>query len=556
MSMIRSMTVMCAAVCVAWVASASGAVRGGEHDNQTLAIVQSEEKICFTWTHPLLTIVTLADATDEHSELYFEKEYLLSRCETSFDITAPVVFVEDTLTGEGVAMFRQAPLPHARSVKGVDFRVDPSESSLVIMDTDYPCVMVRYVDGAYGRIRAATDFQRVLRPYVAGRDGLFLSNTWGDGNRDACINEGFLMKEIDAGAELGVDIVQVDDGWQKGRSANSSALAKGEKGRWGSWWDVEGFWDVDPVRFPRGLEPVVAAAKARGMKFGLWFGPDSTDEAKYWEKDADFLLSMHRRFGIDYFKLDSMKTQTPLALERQTRLMDRLIGESGGRITVDLDVTAGVRPGYFGFPKVGPVFVENRYIRANDKRLWWPHLTLRNFWSLCHVVDPVRLRMEVLNPRRMPELYPVDDPLAPSRWPEDAIFAISMFASPLGWFEIQNLSTETVAAWRPLIARWKHEREQIHAGYLYPVGARPDGISWTGFVSVSKDGVSGSALLFRELSEKSGFNLDLAMFVPTSDVSIERIGGRGTATVSKGVMNVHVADKLDFIWVKFVGRTR
>ena len=174
-----------------------------------------------------------------------------------------------------------------------------------------------------------------------------------------------------------------------------------------------------------------------------------------------------------------MKTLTPLALERQTKLMERLMTRSDSRMTIDLDVTAGVRPGYYGFPKVGPVFVENRYIRPNEGRLWWPHLTLRNLWSLSAVVDPARLRMEVLNPRRGPELYPENDPLAPTRWPEDAIFAISMFSSPLGWFEIQNLQPETVAAWKPLIERWKEERDAVHEGYVYQTACPGRGL-WRG----------------------------------------------------------------------------
>ena len=499
--------------------------------------------------HPRVVIVRLQDDTDSHNELVFETEYLLAANEKPFDVAAPAIFWEDSLTGRGRAYFRPAPLPHARPVKTMDFHVDPVRGVRVLPGAE-PCVEVAYEGGRLGRIRAATDFQRQFRPYVSGRDGVFVSNTWGDGNRDACINEAFLMKEVAAGAELGVDVIQIDDGWQKGRSANSAALKPGEQGRWGSWWDFAGFWDVDPVRFPHGLEPVVAAAREKGLKFGLWFGPDSTDDAKYWEKDAELLLALHRRLGIDYFKLDSMKTLTPLALERQTKLMERLMTRSDSRMTIDLDVTAGVRPGYYGFPKVGPVFVETRYIRPNEGRLWWPHLTLRNLWSLSAVVDPARLRMEVLNPRRGPELYPENDPLAPTRWPEDAIFAISMFSSPLGWFEIQNLQPETIAAWKPLIERWKEERDAVHEGYVYPVGKRPDGVSWTGFVAGAKNGSSGSVLLFRELSDDQAFELDLSGMIAAEGLTASVIGGRGRVALSGKTLVVSVPEKLDFIWVK------
>ena len=513
--------------------------------SSVLPLTAASAPVC---VHPRLTILQLVDSTDNHDELVFEKEYLLSANEQTFDVEAPAVFWEDSLTGEGRAYFRQAPLPHARPVRKPDFRVD-ARRGITVLPSDWPCVEVPYTGGAWGRVRAMTDFQRKLRPYVSGRDGVFLTNTWGDGHRDACINEAFLEREIAAGAALGVDVIQIDDGWQAGRSVNSSAKKKGETGSWASFWRDPHFWDVDPVRFPHGLEPLVAAAKAKGMKFGLWFGPDSSNEAQFWQKDADFLLGLHRRLGIDYFKLDSLKSATPLALSRQQQLMRKLIQDSDARITIDLDVTAGIRPGYYGFPEIGPVFVENRYIRANERRLWWPHHTLRNFWSLAHYVDPARLRMEVLNPRRLPKLYPVRDPLAPANWPDDAIFAISMLASPLGWFEIQNLSPETAKAWRPLIATWKQHRDAMHAGYIYPVGARPDGLSWTGFVAAAKDGTHGYALLFRELADDSSYTLDLRALLPQMK-SVKVLGGRGTGSVAGSRLVVEVPRPLDFIWVE------
>jgi alpha-galactosidase len=49
---------------------------------------------------------------------------------------------------------------------------------------------------------------------VETRDGLFLSNTWGHRSRDARINADFIAREVEAGTRLGVDVVQIDDGWQ------------------------------------------------------------------------------------------------------------------------------------------------------------------------------------------------------------------------------------------------------------------------------------------------------------------------------------------------------
>ena len=64
------------------------------------------------------------------------------------------------------------------------------------------------------------------------------------------------------------------------------------------------------------------------MRFGLWFGPDSSDEAANWERDADCLLDLHRRLGIDYFKMDSMKLNSSLALKRNRMMFDKMLREA------------------------------------------------------------------------------------------------------------------------------------------------------------------------------------------------------------------------------------
>ena len=123
------------------------------------------------------------------------------------------------------------------------------------------------------------------------------------------------------------------------------------------------------------------AAKAKGLSLGLWFCPDSADDAASWERDAALMLDYHRRFGVDYFKLDSMRTTSKLAFSRQRMLFERIMKETNGRLVIDLDVTADKRPGYFGILEAGPLFVENRY---TDWHTYWPHLTLRSLWSLPH----------------------------------------------------------------------------------------------------------------------------------------------------------------------------
>ena len=44
-----------------------------------------------------------------------------------------------------------------------------------------------------------------------------MSNTWGDRSQDARVCESFVLGELERARLVGVDIMQIDDGWQKGR---------------------------------------------------------------------------------------------------------------------------------------------------------------------------------------------------------------------------------------------------------------------------------------------------------------------------------------------------
>lgn len=508
-------------------------------------IVVGAETLTLDPLHLRVTQITLMDQTDNHNELVSEREWLLMHNEAKFNVQGCVLVAENVIDESGLVFLKLAALPHARPDKdAVDFRVNPGSRSIDTFLNGYPVAVLSYRGGRTGRIRVLQDFQRSLREYRAGRDGLFLSNTWGDRSRDARINEEFLMKEVEAGGVLGVDIVQIDDGWQKGRSANS--VASRGKGVWNGYWAADpNFWDADPARFPNGLEKVVKSARDKGMHFGLWFGPDSSNDASNWKKDADHLLKFYSGMGVNYFKIDSMKTHNVTSLRNQRAMFDHMLEGSEGTMVFDLDVTAEIRPGYFGLPDIGPLFVENRY---TDFHRYWPHQTLRNLWMLSQVVDPLRLRMELLNNARNTDKYK-NDPLAPALYKPDTLFAITMMANPLGWFEVSNLPSEYVAQMKPLVAAWKAERARMHGGTIIPVSSAPDGVAWTGFVSAAADGKGGYALIFRELNEQADFDLDLDVLVKNV-TGTTVLGGRGTARVTDVILSVNVPEKLDFIWVK------
>ncbi len=493
--------------------------------------------------HLRLTQVTFFDQTDIHNELVCEREWMFMNNESDILARGNIIFGEDVLTGAGLIFFKQAPLPDSRPIKrDWDVRVSAPSNRIRFAGQGYPFVVLAYSGGRTGRIQALQRYQRQIRVYDPQRDGMFLSNTWGDRSRDARINEEFMLKEITAGARLGVDVIQIDDGWQAGHSMNS---ARGT-GVWHGFWAADShFWDVDVQRFPGGLGKLVNSAKANGMKFGLWYAPDSSGNFANWQRDADRLLELYHKEGIEYFKLDSIHMPSTAAEGNLRHLFDRILKESNGQIVLDLDVTAGFRPGYFGDMNTGPIFVENRY---TDFHRYWPHLTLRNLWMLSQYVDPLRLRMELLNNSRNANLYP-NDPLAPFHYPPDCLFASVMVANPLGWFEASNLPGDYSAAVAGLAKIWKEERSRFYSGDMVPIGNPPDGVSWTGFASVGQNQTSGYLLLFRELNGSPQWSTDLSMF--SNQVKRATVlAGNGSAEINRGQITINIPQPLQYLWVR------
>jgi alpha-galactosidase len=505
--------------------------------------------------HLRLTQVMLQDQSDQHNELVQTREWLLHPCET-VELTGNLFVLEQPLTGEGRILLKLEPLPHARPVRTTfDLRIMPRTdtgfdvtlfggSGLGVPAAD-SFVDLAYAGGVVGRTRVLQQFQRQRRPASESHHTpRFLSNTWGDRNRDSRISQEFIQKEIEAGARLGVEVVQIDDGWQSGLSKNSARAAG--QGVWEGFWQTRpDFWTPDPKKFPDGLQPLIALAKARDMEIGLWFAPDSVQDFANWEKDAACLIAFHRDLGLRYFKIDSVHARTAQAHANLRKFFSTVLQETRNAVVFDLDVTASLRPGYFGALGTGPLFVENRY---TDWHRYWPHQTLRNLWLLAWWVDPSRLRMEFLNQTRQTEKYPAD-PLAPARYDPAALFATVFFSNPLGWFETSNLPENYFSQVAPLVQCWKNVRAELFTGTIIPLGQAPDGIAWTGFASLADDGRSALVLVFRELNPTPTACLTIPGFTKPA-VSCTRLAGQGEANWNGTELKVTLEPPLSWCLVR------
>lgn len=239
--------------------------------------------------------VSFVDRTDDYDNLVHTDHGIFNRRESRY-INGNLLFAEDPLDKEGLIFIKEGPTPLAyqgkvkadfyvkgNSVFPVGWGFDRTECSRAGALTAYGSSVV-FWDGERGNASLALqDYHMALHSFSEQKDAFVMSNTWGDQSCDGRLSEQFLLEELEQAGRLGITLYQIDDGWQNGTSANSVNPG----GVWNGYYAANAdFWEVNPLRFPNGLEPVAAFAKSKGVRLGLWFSPDSSHEFANWKKTA------------------------------------------------------------------------------------------------------------------------------------------------------------------------------------------------------------------------------------------------------------------------------
>jgi hypothetical protein len=351
----------------------------------------------------------------------------------------------------------------------------------------YGSVTGVYAGDEVNRLMALRNYMKQVRLLKAKSDEMIMTNTWGDRGRDTKINEEFCLHEIACAARLGITHFQIDEGWQSGKTPHSTSGG----GSFKDIWKNPDYWKPNPVKFPRGLKPVIEAGQKAGVEVCLWYNPSTQDQFADWEKDAETLIGLYRNEGVRIFKIDGLYVGDILSESRLRMLFDRVMEATGGEVMFNLDLTDGKRGGYFYFNEYGNLFLENRY---TDWTNYVPFWTLRNLWMLSKYVPAEKLQIEFLNKWRNQRNYGTSK-FAPKNYSFEYLFAIAMAGQPLAWLECTGLPEEAFAI-RPLVDAYKNIQYEFHSGIILPVGNEPSGESWTGFQSMN--GQNGFLLIFRE----------------------------------------------------------
>ncbi|SDE61437.1 Melibiase [Paenibacillus sp. UNCCL117] len=450
--------------------------------------------------HVKWQIVQLADGTDYCNNFVTERHGILFPHEKSA-YEGNVLFCRDLLTEQGLYMLKEAPCGYSQvNYPGGDFKFQGNKIYLTgsgWMENEwadgicsYATVIGIWKGETFSRLKALHRYFEIVYPIKQGNAFFTMSNTWGDRSFDSKINETFIAKEIEQAAYLGIEIVQIDDGWQQGKTKNSS---KGY-GKWSNYYEGEtNFWQPDESRFPHGFQPLVQKANRCGVSLGLWFSPDSHDDFKHWLRDADTVIHLFRMSGVRHFKLDGIHLRSRRGELRLQNFLAEVSERSDGEIVFQFDITDQRRLGFFGGFQQGTIFMENRFTEFGT---YYTHWTLRNLWKSCRYYPSSRVVVEFLNVDRNLSSYR-GSPLDPANVGMVYAFAVTLFANPLAWMELSELSGD-LKDLKAMITLYKEMRSELSSPIILPIGEEPSGVSWTGFQSVSENG--GYILLFREMT--------------------------------------------------------
>ncbi len=147
---------------------------------------------------------------------------------------------------------------------------------------DTPAAALTFSADGFGGLSA--NYHRFVReallpPRWRDRDRPVVINSWEAYYFD--VTPAKLVDLARLGAEVGAELLVLDDGWFKGRHDDTTSL---------------GDWTPDPGKFPEGLGPVADAVGGAGLAFGIWIEPEMVSpDSDLYRAHPDWVLSVPGR---------------------------------------------------------------------------------------------------------------------------------------------------------------------------------------------------------------------------------------------------------------------
>lgn len=341
---------------------------------------------------------------------------------------------------------------------------------------------------------AVKRFDRCRFPFDWKRDWYIGANNWGSTSNaklgQISSKEPSILQEIKAAAEMGIELVQIDDGWQQGTHTSK----------------------LDPEAYPQGWSNVLSLAKANSIHLGLWQG---------WVQKVSIPRLVHELNAGEFraVKLDFYNTSTFNKLQELRDIARQINHSVEHAITINWDTTGtqSKDQGFFYGREYGNLWPENQKQHQPDHTLYRPWRVLRDAWELSHYVNLDQVQLPIQNPDR-----DFEAPSDASLHSQSYCTAITLMGSPNFFQELKYQTVDARREIRKLLDVYKLVRPQMAQGIVYPIGNRPDNASWTGFQNYDEATGRSYLLIFRErLNRDATKELQLNFYRPETQFEVE-----------------------------------
>ena len=371
---------------------------------------------------------------------------------------------------------------------------------------------------------AVKRFDSARYPAFSDRDLFILGNTWGpaDPLGNKFTDESFVMKEIPALASIGVDVMQIDDGWQKSQAGMSAR-------------------DFLP-KYSNGWKDIKAAGDKYGVKIGLWVSIQNAkvldlkkdlDDLGYitWKSDFDHLANRkdfedRTKSYREVMKHAWMKTQFTLCPEYDN-----------------------LRYGWYYAKEYGSIYFQNIQEALPEHLTMVPYHVLRQHWIMSKYFNSNKLQVLLQNPKRTNKER--SDAFLHSH---SYCFAMGMPFIPCFFQSAQFLDEAGQKELKKLIAVYKKYREDMFSCYTFPVGEVPSNDSWSGFQMVNEKATGGYLLLFREIHNTESKKSVVLKFLANKTITITNLenGNVSRQKVSaNGDVEFELKDQASYLFIKY-----
>ncbi len=273
-----------------------------------------------------------------HSDGFWANELLPSRAplgsarqvwesdrgRSSHASTASLMFGDETLSetqGDALQVALQWPgnhrlqvAPQASGGHAVQLGVNACAGELLLpagQQWQSPPVLLAFSDaGRNGLRQQMADYWRGQSVAVKRRPVHF--NSWEGCYFDHDMPR--MLALIEQAAALGAERFVLDDGWMAGRTEPGVGL---------------GDWRPCPVRYPEGLGPIAAAARAAGMAFGLWLEPEMvTLDSELARAHPSWVIGHDSEAPISGRQQYLLDLTNPNVQQHLDAMLDRVVGDA------------------------------------------------------------------------------------------------------------------------------------------------------------------------------------------------------------------------------------